>query len=753
MDLFPDSGLPADAPSVAPEDSDTAQDARALDDDSKRDSEGGKVGEGGGGESGIAKKGRGEVHTHALIRMSMKLDALGDTDSEVMSRLGLDPLEFDVLLVRDHEISPATARPSWQQQQQQESKADIGLMIDKSDEGLVVIGFVSGFAATKSGQLSKGDVLLEIDGHYVGDDLAEVQGKLQGAKGTFVTLKMRRSTERVLMIQRRHILSTLLATVKPLRRVMVHVMRTCALQAQLYQKKMHAPAVSLAMFHFNPEAHTGMIGNMQLDPLLCDFLRNYEMRLFGYSSLGVLNASAVNVLSLMPEIESQRTSALDLEYSLQSTVIQYLVEQLELMLTTHAHFRMASISYDDFVYLYRDVVTQDIMKKLNPIRTEFLRRHVPDAISHMLRVEQLTVMMTYRFAINREPQFADKGAAGGGGGSGGLSGAGAGVRPQSGRVDVRRRSRGGRMEVYQDSMFKLSYADLDRLLDLPVSFFLQMGQDPPRSVTAPEIACARVVYGLEKKGGVFVPNQPFCCASLAQPEQDQMQELHLQLAAINAKLEGCAHSQISGHLDGAVDVKKYDENKLLAQRSSISDEMLTIAAKFTVKPLTYSEYCQELENTTGAKSAMPAAVDGYYGEDSEWRDALLEYRRIEQHVKDVVYLGWRRIVMMCEAGADMREWSMFSLNLVQPAFLVFPHWAHLVEQNEELLQQQHVVWDCEARLAKSSEISSNASVPSDAASSDAASRKKEQELRDLQVENVALPLSLMWHVAYDYKLT
>ena len=177
--------------------------------------------------------------------------------------------------------------------------------------------------------------------------------------------------------------------------------------------------------------------------------------------------------------------------------------------------------------------------------------------------------------------------------------------------------------------------------------------------------------------------------------------------------------------------------------------MLTISAQCSVMPLTYSQYCEELEKTTGAKSAMPAAFDGIYGEDSEWREALLEYRRMEQRVKDVVYLGWRRLVMMCEAGADVMELSMFSLNLLQPTFQVFPHWAHLVEHNDQVLQQQYLVWDCEARLAHSSK----ATAPSGAASLDAASRKKEQELRDLQVmffkHNVGFSLNPLWYVTIN----
>jgi hypothetical protein len=42
------------------------------------------------------------------------------------------------------------------------------------------------------------------------------------------------------------------------------------------------------------------IEKMQLDALLCDFLRNYELRLFGFSSLAQLSAHAMNVLALLP---------------------------------------------------------------------------------------------------------------------------------------------------------------------------------------------------------------------------------------------------------------------------------------------------------------------------------------------------------------------------------------------------------------------------------------------------------------------
>jgi hypothetical protein len=49
-------------------------------------------------------------------------------------------------------------------------------------------------------------------------------------------------------------------------------------------------------------------------------------------------------------------------------------------------------------------------------------------------------------------------------------------------------------------------------------------------------------------------------------------------------------------------------------------------------------------------------------------EALRGYRAVEQQVKGQVYLGWRRLVMMCEAGAVMSEWQLFPPHLLQVTY-------------------------------------------------------------------------------------
>jgi len=69
-------------------------------------------------------------------------------------------------------------------------------------------------------------------------------------------------------------------------------LRACALQAKEHENKAGCALGMLhcawGMFYYNAATHTALIHKMHLDPLLCEFLRNYELRLFGCSTLGVL---------------------------------------------------------------------------------------------------------------------------------------------------------------------------------------------------------------------------------------------------------------------------------------------------------------------------------------------------------------------------------------------------------------------------------------------------------------------------------
>jgi hypothetical protein len=185
------------------------------------------------------------------------------------------------------------------------------------------------------------------------------------------------------------------------------------------------------MFHYNAAARTGYIEKMQLDALLCDFLRNYELRLFGFSSLAQLSAHAMNVLALLPDAVSHRLSERDMEYAMHSTTIGFLVEQLERKLVRDAAFYMPSICIEDFVYLYRDLVKQDVLKILDPERTRFLRLHVPDAIVRQLNADQLLTMITFGFVLNRDHLTSD---AQGDAAKGWEAGSDVRARPLSGRI-------------------------------------------------------------------------------------------------------------------------------------------------------------------------------------------------------------------------------------------------------------------------------------------------------------------------------
>lgn len=227
-----------------------------------------------------------------------------------------------------------------------------------------------------------------------------------------------------------------------------------------------------------------------------------------------LSASVVNTLALLPEEESRRLAARDVEFALRSQAIGYFVGQLARKLapggSSSSSPTMDAMSYEDFGYLSRDIVLPDVMMRLTPERVRFLRLHVPDALARQIHSDQLSTMMMYTFIFNRNPPSLAAGSGGragageGGGGKrvGGVSatksvalvtsaaasivGEFDGTRPVSGRRDVRRRrsgggdsaarERGGELgtlgalaDGYTETMFKVSLADVDRLLAFPVA--------------------------------------------------------------------------------------------------------------------------------------------------------------------------------------------------------------------------------------------------------------------------------------------
>jgi len=676
---------------------------------------------------------------HPLLEMSQKLEALGVTEQDVMARLGLDAQEFDVLLVRDQAVAssgaPAHGRPQ---------EARVGLEFGKSDQGISVTRVVSGLSAAKSNLVNKDDVLLEVDGQFAANEMSLVEEQLRGPTGSSVKLKLRRSTVHVLVMHRRHILSGLLHSLQPLRRVITQVVRAFALCKQTQEQRAAADKRAMTMFHYNTAARTGYIEKMQLDALLCDFLRNYELRLFGFSSLAQLSAHAMNVLALLPDAVLHRLSERDLEYAMRSTTIGFLVEQLERKLVRDAAFYMPSICLEDFVYLCRDLVKQDVLKILDPERTRFLRLHVPDAIVRQLNADQLLTMIEFGFVLNRDHLTND---AQGDAAKGRDSDVRA--RPLSGRrVDPRlRRTGGGRggsgpvADGYQDNMFRISYADLDRMLELPVALLMQMGQDPPRSLPAVEVEKAKTVCGRERKGLIFVEYQPFMTATL---DFARLQRARENLAQIEGRLQridddgrpadGQVHSE--EHARDGNDTKKEAKEELLAAAHAAREVIASVCFSSTVERLTFQRYCTVLKNTLAFKSSLQlgrpaqaiepfeqaleasvdaAALSGWAvastAEDNEFREVLEGYRCEELEVKGVIYRGWRRLAMMCEAGADLREWARFPLYLLQPAYQTFPSLADLSEAQDRVLEQQHVLWQWQARLAKGSPASpSSASV-------------------------------------------
>ena len=265
---------------------------------------------------------------HPLLRMAQRLEALGRTEVDVLARMGLEVQEVEVRLLRD-ELKWTDTAPS-EAPHVPQRQAGVGLELGKSDEGVSITGFVRGCAAANSNSLLKGDVLVEIDGQLVGDELVQVEKLLSGDQGSVVTVKVKRSTVRVLLMHRRDLLSRLVAAVKPLRRVLLHVIRACAQQVRdLPQRSAPAPSPSLsAVFRYNAAADTGFVDKLGLDPMLCSILLNYELQLFGASTLNGLDAYVLKALALLPAAEAQRLSARDVEYSVQSKTIRYFVEQL-----------------------------------------------------------------------------------------------------------------------------------------------------------------------------------------------------------------------------------------------------------------------------------------------------------------------------------------------------------------------------------------------------------------------------------------
>jgi hypothetical protein len=183
---------------------------------------------------------------------------------------------------------------------------------------------------------------------------------------------------------------------------------------------------------------------------------------------------------------------------------------------------------------------------------------VPDAIARQIHADQLLTMMLCAFVFNRNPPMSSAVdvAMGGSGksrasgvGLAGASGAPAattaatrdvalatsaaasitrsfeGTRPVSSRQDVRRRRSGGAVrsnsrqegeasvpipaDGYTDTMFKVSFSELDRLLSFPVELFLQMAVEPRRSLDPCEAEVAKVVLGRERKGFSSAKVQPF----------------------------------------------------------------------------------------------------------------------------------------------------------------------------------------------------------------------------------------------------
>jgi hypothetical protein len=241
---------------------------------------------------------------------------------------------------------------------------------------------------------------------------------------------------------------------------------------------------------------------------------------------------------------------------------------------------------------------------------------------------------------------------------------------------------------------------------------------------------ANAVFGRERKGLIFVEYQHFLTATL---DFARLQRARENLAQIEGRLQridddgrpadGQVHAE--EHARDGNDTKKEAKEELLAAAQAAREGIAEVCFSSTVERLTLQRYCSVLNNTLAFKSAlqlgMPAqamepfeqaleasldaaALSGWavasIAEDNEFREALEGYRQEELEVKGVIYRGWRRLAMMCEAGADLREWARFPLYLLQPAYQAFPSLADLSEAQDRVLEQQHVLWHWQARLAK-----------------------------------------------------
>ena len=616
--------------------------------------------------------------------MSQKLAAMGDTEMDVMTRLGLDDQEFEVSL-------PLTLQ-------------GVGLELVLSVQGVAVHSILFGSAAAKSNSFLKNDILLEINGQSVVNDAGVVSQQLCGPAGDVVLVKMRRSTAKVLLMQRQHILRQLNARVKPLRRVMAHVIGAAAKLTCARMQKTHASghtltskpssteatsdttksSMPLGMMFLNPKTQMGVICQMELDPRLCKFLHAYEVRLFGSASLSELSHRAVNLLALMDETEWQRLSRHDLEVASYSATVNFLLEQLQEHLTTGRNklpfdIGMTNLSCEDYLYLCRDVVQEGVRKQLTPASTRFLRLHVPDALARQIHPDQLRLLMRYNFAFNRSP-FLPRSEEIKPGGTGALkathvevaleegSTRALRVRPMSGRL--RKREGAGKIGGFDGhhEMFHVTFEDVCSLLTVPIPIFMQMGQVPAREMPSGDGSRACLVFGYERKqrGTVFTKVEPFI--TTVRIDTDQLRGLRSRLEELSDQLR-----EVSPDKAGLL-----EEQKRVTQK--IAEIWLTNAETVS---LPFDKYCRVLEDAKGQ--------GGGAGEEEEFRQALEGYREEARTVTNHVYLGWRRFVMMCESGARLSEWARFPAHLLQAAFSAFPHRERLEQAQERVLEQQQEV--------------------------------------------------------------
>jgi len=122
-------------------------------------------------EEGLTDESAGRGGVHPLLRMAGRLEALGNTELDVLSRMGLEAQEFEVRLVRgvptDAPAETGATAPGAGAAGGVQRQGAVGLEVGRSEEGICVKGVVPGGAAAKSNALLKEDVLLEIDGQLV----------------------------------------------------------------------------------------------------------------------------------------------------------------------------------------------------------------------------------------------------------------------------------------------------------------------------------------------------------------------------------------------------------------------------------------------------------------------------------------------------------------------------------------------------------------------------------------------------------